>query len=552
MINARSIDLLAVRRIRLALLAFCAVNLFGASTAQAIDHSVSSGEPYALAGSRLAFTDWSFIRIGGLDWQDRSGKSVFASAKAKLGPFDATFVSEDTPHGIRLAVEPAEHVGPIIAREKPWEKVGVSPQTLLFQDGKYRLWANCQSGTSKEEKKGGGCYFESTDGKNWTRPDLGLVRFAADKHNNLFGQSYGEIFVDPTASPSQRYKAVHDAHVSAEQLQQFKKLHPYSVFAVEAKPGLAFGLLGAVSPDGFHWTSLPQPLSIEVSDTEEVAYYDQRLKRYVLYTRSYDVGARAPGVSPPKRREHDAVQRRTIGRSESTDFSYFPLSQTVLEAELDRPPTDTFYTNAATTIPGAPNSYLMFPAVYHQDSDTTSIDLYSSDDTYNWHRLGSAPVLMPGRFGAWDGGCVFAHPNLVELPDGSWVLPYTGYAFPHKYPRGAWSFDAGLATWPKGRVVCVDAVDEGSFATVAFVAPAKKVFINALTNRTGSILVEVCDKNGKPVAGHSFADAKPIIGDQFRMQLSWKGGDDLGIDPSGGIMLRIKMLRAKLYSLEFR
>jgi hypothetical protein len=518
-------------------------------TTRAIDHSLPAGEPYLLSGNRLVFTNWSYIRLGSLDWQDQNGKSVYANTKAQLGPFDATFVTQDIPHGIRLFVEPAQRVGPIIAREKPWEKMGLASTTLVQQDGKYRLWATCQATGGKGESSG--CYFESTDGKNWASPDLGLVEFNGSKHNNLFGPSYGVLFVDPKAKPEERYKAVHDSHVSPEQFDEFKAHHPYSIFATEIKPKTIFGVLGAVSPDGFHWTELPQPLSIEVSDTQEVGYYDPRLKKYVLYTRSYEVNPRAPDAVRPAPRGHDAVQRRSIGRTESDDFRYFPLSQTIIEPELDRLPTDTLYTNCATTIPGSPENYLMFPAIYHEDSDTTSIDFYSSDDTRNWHRLGNASILVPGPYGTWDGGCIFAQPNLVELPNGDWVLPYTGYAYPHKYARGAWSYDIGLATWPKGRLAGLEANEEGSFATIAFVPPGKKIFINALTNRSGSITVEVCDANGNAVPGHTFADAHPIIGDQFRQPLTWKAGDDVGTDISKGVILRFKMVRAKLYGLDF-
>ena len=55
-------------------------------------------------------------------------------------------------------------------------------------------------------------------------------------------------------------------------------------------------------------------------------------------------------------------------------------------------------------------------------------------------------------YGQWDGGCVFASPNLVELASGDIVLPYVGYPFPHKHPRGQPTYDSGYLVWTKGRL----------------------------------------------------------------------------------------------------
>src|ERR1051325_4390006 len=92
------------------------------SMAVAIDHSKPAGEPYAIAGKRIAFTNWYFVRPGHPDWLDENGKSVAASKKFKAGPNDAHFTAYDPPIGIRLIAEPAQTVGPVIARDKPWEK----------------------------------------------------------------------------------------------------------------------------------------------------------------------------------------------------------------------------------------------------------------------------------------------------------------------------------------------------------------------------------------------------------------------------------------------
>jgi hypothetical protein len=516
----------------------------------AVDHTQSVGEPYALAGKRMVFTNWFYIRPGQVDWKDASGKSVYQSSEVEAGPGDAKLEVYLAPRGIRLVAQRAQRGDPIIQRAMPWEKMGISGTALHHIDGKYKLYAGSQK--SKSERFA--CYFESTDGNIWARPELGYTEYDGSTKNNLF-QTPGPvayIFFDPHGSDSERYKALWASRTDPKIIAEYRKQRPISVFAEEEDPGRFHSIRAAVSPDGFHWTELTNPLSVEVSDTQIVAYYDEQLKRYVMFTRAQMLGPRATGQGKPEGRLHDFLGRRAIGRAESEDFHAFPLSELIIQSSADMLPTDTYYTNCKTTIPGAPDHHLLFPAVYHQDTDTTSIELWSSDDSRHWTKLPGSPVLTTNSADKWDSGCVFAFPNLVELPDGAFALPYTGYRYPHKYPRGAWSYDVGMAIWPKGRIVALEATGKGEFTTVAFMSPGKTLLINALTAPGGSIKVEVCDLQAKPLPGRSFEDAQSITGDVYQRPLVWKGSDDLGVEPSQPVMLRFQMDQAKLFGIDFR
>jgi len=224
----------------------------------------------------------------------------------------------------------------------------------------------------------------------------------------------------------------------------------------------------------------------------------------------------------------------------------------ILEPGPEMPPSDLLYTNCYTTIPGAPDHHLMFPTVWHAAADdTTSVALASSHDGRLWHFVPGGPVLETAPFGEWDGGCVFANPNLIELPDGAFALPYTGYGFPHKYPRGQLKYATGYAIWPKGRLVALEALEIGEFATAVFFPPGRKMRINADTRRGGRILVEVTNLGHQTLPGRSFDDCVPIIGDHHRTIVAWKGSDDLGHADGAAIMLRFKLDRARLFGIEF-
>ena len=135
--------------------------------------------------------------------------------------------------------------------------------------------------------------------------------------------------------------------------------------------------------------------------------------------------------------------------------------------------------------------------------------------------------------------------------NGSFALPYTGYNVPHKYPRRLWKYAPGYAIWPKGRLIALKAEDKGEFATVQIVPPGRRLRINALTRRGGSILVEVAGPDGKPLPGRSFAEARRVIGDQHWAPLIWDGGQDLGFAENSSILLRFRMDQAQIYGLEF-
>jgi hypothetical protein len=533
-----------------------AVGALSTRAAIAIEHDKELSEPYALAGNRLVFTTWIHIRPGEFDWLDKNDKSVFASKLEKIGPTEARFKPHDSPWGIRLQAEPAQRVGPILTGgERPWEVNGIWVNTLMYDEGKYRLWGIGQHDKpwNPEDEKANrvACYLESDDCKTWRRPSLGLVEFDGSRDNNLVDMSpHGTVFKDPIAPPEERYKSMWVWQYDRKLFDQLKDRRPWSKAAVPLAGKHVYAIMAAVSPDGLKWTNLPEPISIEVSDTHIICYYDKLLEKYVMYTRTREISPIAQGfVKIPRSSE---MGRRAIGRTESKNFREFPLSQTIVETTPDMPPSDTYYTNGYTTIPGAPDHHLMFPTIWHQATDATTLTLFTSHDGKLWSKAPGPPILKTAEFGQWDGGSVFNAPYLLELPNGDWAMPYTGYIFPHKYPRGAWKYAVGLTVWPKGRLMALVADEKGEFATASIVAPGKTLRINAVTERAGSILVEAIDMNGKAMPGYKFDEAVPIVGDHFWTQVKWKGQEELGVEVGKPIAFRFRLDRAKIYGLEFK
>jgi hypothetical protein len=106
--------------------------------------------------------------------------------------------------------------------------------------------------------------------------------------------------------------------------------------------------------------------------------------------------------------------------------------------------------------------------------------------------------------------------------------------------------------WPKGRLIALQSDDRGEFSTVTFMPPGRKLLINALTQRAGSLLIEVAGRSGgEALPGRSFADCDPIIGDQFRQLVTWKGEPDFGFEAGAAILLRFRLEKASIYCLDF-
>ncbi len=509
-----------------------------------------TGEPYSLSGSRMAFANWYFVRPCGFGWYDEQGKNV--AVAGDQGPTGARFGRTDDPYGISIRANPALRIGPLIDVERPWEEGGVGISTIIHENGVYRGWGSTGWGDLATRGKKYFIYFESTDGYHWSRPECGIVEEGGTRKNNILGKFGGTVFIDPSAPANERYKWIAEAHFPKEVYEEYIRRRPDAVDPRSNRfdANLFIGVRGAVSPDGIHWTVIDQPLVMHHSDTQNICYYDTRLKKYVAYMREFVAGPQAPGYS-----NHPAkwisVGRRAIARAETDDFRNFPVAELIVEPPPWMSFSEVLYTNGRTTIPKAPDVPLMFPSVWDQSTDATWVALATSHDGAVWNFIPGIKLWETGAFGQWDGGCLFASPNLFELPNGDFALPYTAYNVPHKYPRQKAQRAFGYAVWPKGRLLGIEAKERGAFSTIAVIAPGHKLRINALTQRAGSIRCEAADLDGKAIPGREFENSIPLFGDCHQAPLTWKGHDDLGIEAGTPVILRFRIELGCIYFLDF-
>lgn len=556
----------------------------GAAMAMDADAQVSRfyGEPVELKSNFIYFTSWKYVRQGQFRWKVEQDPAATEAEKLQGAWLQgdssrpARFELVEMPRGIRLEARKAEKV--------PFKPGQIAAQ--VFDQGKYKAWYTQgipldppEPNSTKDKILPGYnsaiCYAESTDGITWEYPKLGLIELAGTKDNNVVyrgdlngmmrGFHGGCVFVDPS-SVDERYKMFSLGIISDEEWNAFAAKYPDEVDTMARRPDVGgfrciVGVFGAVSPDGLHWTPLPDPLMVQHADTQNVCYYDEARKEYVAYVRAWQVDERAPGSAADNSDIWIGVGRRSIGRAVSKDFRHFSKPEIVMTTGADMAPSHLFYTNCKTSLPGIPDNHVMFPWVWELESDGGPTWLLSSMDGMNWARVPGGPVIELGQPGEPDGGYVVASGNLLEYAGDKWGIPYGANPIPHKYPgrdfnkrKGLYPgvpSEAGLAMWPKGRLVALECDEEGEFATVGVVPKGDHIRLNASVKPTGYIKVAVrpCGSE-EDIAGRTFAEADRMVGDGLAMPVTWKGDSDL---TNGGrpIYFRFQLRQATLYGIEF-
>ena len=407
---------------------------------------------------------------------------------------------------------------------------------LLLHPIKKKSVSESESVNSLISEEGHVCYAESVDGINWKFPDLDLVNIkSSDARNIVFdrGVDAGQVFIDTSAKPSERYKMVYRGGISENEFKEYMKKRPDDVDTSAFKKDGAEALLGAVSPDGINWTKSDEPLLIQYCDVNNICEYDTVREKYVAYVRSW------------------YFNRRSIARTESDTFGNFPAPTEIFWTNSFMNPYESWYANSKTKIPGTSTYHVMFPKRWNLSLDQFDFHLAASHDNVVWGSVPGGPVCKPGELGTWDGGVVDPAPDLLELPDDRWGLHYVGTPVPHKYPRRPPFGAMAWAWWPKGRLVALRSEDKGSFALWPLFAKGRKVHLNYQTKATGFIKVEVVGEDGNTVPKRSFADCDPINGNDLNRVVTWKGDSDIKIPENAPVKLRFQLTRTDLFRVSF-
>ncbi len=454
------------------------------------------------------------------------------------------FLIDRMSGGANLRAHEPRDEGQAFAFDEPWEGPFCGYVTLI-RDGRFlRAYYRGKASGVADGAEEVTCVAESSDGIQWTKPKLGLVRIRGSSDNNVILAQIPQLLHNfapvldnnPAAAPDQRYKALGGTVRS--------------------------GLVAFASSDGLRWRKLrekpvltKQAVNAAIAavsnmfDSENQAFWSPAERKYVMYFR----------VAKEK--------VRRIARADSDDFLNWGNIQLMEYRRTDGSPApvEHLYTNqthpyfradhiyisiAARFMPGrqvltpAEAAAIHVNPAYFRDTSDAIFQTSRGGNVYDRTFLSS--YIRPG-IGArnWVSRTNYPALNVVQTgPTEMSVYLNQDYAQPTAHlQRYSIRLD-GFAS--------VNApYDGGEMLTKALTFSGNRLMLNFATSAAGGIRVEVQDADGKPIAGYSRAESVELIGNEIERAVRWKGGNDLGRLAGRPVRLRFVMRDADLYALRF-
>ena len=399
-------------------------------------------------------------------------------------------------------------------------------------------------------------YAQSTDGINWTFPELNLKEVDGTKANNVVLKYAGHIAKIPeeyrTPDRDSAGRALGVNCILDRELTPMP--HTRGRFTALCDEGTSF----AFSDDGFTWTAYPENpvVSFSGSDTYNGFLYDPQIGRYVLFHRPH-----------PNIHAGWARVNRLIARIESEDLVNW-------DWDSARCVLDTDSRDAPAVNPkgdkqrGRLKQFYGINVVRRGDlfiglaqllDDSRGgwfdVHLVHSLDGIQWMREPADQPLvpLPGR-GHWDSGMVWAKPP-IAVGDDLYIY-YTGSNMSHQYQmmndEKLDKRQIGLGIVPRGRLVGYHAGEQkGELLTRPFVLTSPQLFLNA-DAANGEIKAAVAHSTGKPIPGLGKSDFIPITANGLDLPMKWHGQKELDELVGQRIRLRLTVRNGAVYGLQMR
>lgn len=424
----------------------------------------------------------------------------------------------------------------------------------------------------------------SKDGLAWEKPVLGETEVFGSKENNWIAKEpdltwprnciEGVVYDPDDPDPNRRYKAL--------------------LGAINRQP--------IVSPDCVHWTKLDVP-EIPSSDESQLVY-DRDNKRFLAMVKGSNEFGRAFNLSMSEDFVHWSAPRFLFG----ADAADQPMARDVIRKRLAdpglqktlfvEPDPDTGWTPPAGVtyqptwrvevynIPVFPYEgvYIGLPTMYYPTgtdlparNNTDGFDLIqlaTSRDLTTWTRLGDrqpfidASRIDNGRVGVFDRGQILATNRPVEHdgelwfyytglkwrsdsyqlnPDGTDRAPNTLSPDEQADLKEGWGAVC-LAVLRRDGFISLDAGENpGHVLTKPLILSGNTLFLN-LDAPKGNASVELLDADGQPIPGFSGDNSAIVTGNDVRLPVTWKSGNDLTPLTGKTVQLKIHLTNAQLYA----
>jgi hypothetical protein len=449
--------------------------------------------------------------------------------------------------GTQLQLQTPRDEGVAFKFDKPWEGLFSGYATLVtLADGRLRAYyrgkAVANKDGSAEELT---CVAESADGRQWSKPELGLFEVMGSRENNV---------------------VLMNAHTATHNFSPFRDERPgvpaaarFKALGGTMKGG---GLTAWLSPDGLRWEKLsPEPVITKAMvpykymfDSQNVPFWSAAEGRYVAYYRVFEGGV------------------RRIVRSESKDFCEWsaPVLMEYRNSSM-KAPVEHLYTNQTHPYFRAPHLYVAIAARFMPgrrvltDEQAAAIKVNPGyfKDTSDAIFMTTRPAeggthagvydrtflegFIRGGIGAQNWVSRTNYPALNVVPTGPAemsVFVNQDYAQPTAHMRRYSLRTDGFASLHCGYA-------GGHAITKPLVFAGRELALNFSTSAAGGVKVGFEDADGKAVPGFGLEDCVMQIGNELDRKVTWKSGSDVSALAGKELRLRFSMQDADIYSFQF-
>lgn len=454
------------------------------------------------------------------------------------------FDNVSIPHTQNLRLEmrqPTRHPNnPVLGRGAPGTPDAQGVQfygSLIKENGKYRLWYvafDDRKDFPVPTERWRAAYAESTDGVNWTKPNLGLVEFNGNKDNNL-------ILVDPAPLGFVDLKVLAD-HDDPDPQRRYK-ITGHIYFRHKTRLG---SLAPFTSADGLRWKLVKDAKTKGAELLKEDLFlpgfhFEASGGLYKWDGIFYASGQNALHATRPYHGRIARAYRSAdfVNWSQTSAVNYVRLPQhTLLGAGRSR---EGEQTHEGVSVWNRGNVLLGIFGLWHGGKEwadvTIDLGFVVSNDGLNFREPAHEMTwLKRGEDEAWDQGGLLQGQGFENIGEQTFV--YYGAWDPRHWEKAPPRGGVGIAMLPRDRFgdLVVETVAEGpgdyqlpvvtsEFVTNSFSVKqgaAPRFHLNAEgLGSDAALRIELLDHLEKPIAGYSGKDAAVLRQSGFQTSIAW-------------------------------
>jgi hypothetical protein len=413
---------------------------------------------------------------------------------------------------------------------------------------------------------------KSADGINWERVPINKFDIGRGKTNAIVMPcTGGTVFLDPFKTRGSRFWFIGNIGENPWWEQSKGAIHTLRDSTGE-KVGGAMYLCH--SEDGIDWMRVKEPILPIWCDTQNQAFHDPFINKYVAYVRG-----RVDKLRSVHRSESEQLDRlpwpyeikpeTEVGPDGFIPKMIYEEWPVVIKSDTLDPPYTDIYTPNVHIYPYADSRiYLAFLPVYrryknfdsfgrdtrgrYKNDGPIEIQLAVSRDGILWKRY-HEPYIPLGRINEPDGGCLYIGVGMIRQGDELWQY-YTGSPWTHgSYPHQPELSNSIIrAVQRLDGFVSVNAGHAGGeLLTHPLIFDGNRLRLNIDCGAMGEAWVEIQDASGKAILNFRMEDCISVDRNGVAQEVWWKQGPDVSSLAGQEIRLRIKMRSSKLYAFQF-